>query len=92
MFRTVFSFHYQESKTVHTASRICQTDSADCLLANSQQTERQSETCRVLQQNKFEKLVHLVSFTIEIYHDARPYKRQTKNIHSEYVIHIAFPR
>jgi len=27
------SIHYQESKTVHTASGICQTDSADCLLA-----------------------------------------------------------
>jgi hypothetical protein len=26
------SVHYQESKTVHTASDICQTDSADCLL------------------------------------------------------------
>jgi hypothetical protein len=25
--------HHQESKTVHTASGICQTDSADCLLA-----------------------------------------------------------
>jgi hypothetical protein len=31
------SVHHQESKTVHTASGICQTDSADCLLANSQQ-------------------------------------------------------
>ena len=27
------SAHHQESKTVHTASGICQTDSADCLLA-----------------------------------------------------------
>ena len=27
------SFHHQESKAVHTASGICQTDSADCLLA-----------------------------------------------------------
>jgi len=30
-----------------------------------------SETCRVLFQNKFEKLVHLVGFIIRIYHDAR---------------------
>jgi hypothetical protein len=30
------SVHYQESKTVHTASGIRQTDCADCLLANSQ--------------------------------------------------------
>ena len=34
-------------------------------------TEELSETCRVLLQNKFEKLVHLVGFTIRIYHDAR---------------------
>jgi len=27
------SVHRQESKTVHAASGICQTDSADCLLA-----------------------------------------------------------
>ena len=32
------SVHHQESKTVHTASGICQTDSANCLLASSQQT------------------------------------------------------
>jgi len=31
------SVHHQESKPVHTASGICQTDSADCLLASSQQ-------------------------------------------------------
>jgi hypothetical protein len=31
------SVHHQESKTLHTASGICQTDSADCLLASSQQ-------------------------------------------------------
>jgi len=31
------SVHRQGSKTVHTASGICQTDSADCLLASSQQ-------------------------------------------------------
>jgi hypothetical protein len=27
--------HHQESKTVHTATGICQTDSADCLLAGT---------------------------------------------------------
>jgi len=27
------SVHHQEFKTVHTATGICQTDSADCLLA-----------------------------------------------------------
>ena len=29
------SVHHQESKTVHTASGVCQTDSADCLLAGT---------------------------------------------------------
>jgi hypothetical protein len=29
------SVHHQESETVHTASDICQTDSADCLLAGT---------------------------------------------------------
>jgi hypothetical protein len=28
------SVHHQGSKTVHTASGMCQTDSADCLLAS----------------------------------------------------------
>ena len=34
-----------------------------------------SETRRVLFQNKFEKLVHLVGFSIRIYHDARSSER-----------------
>jgi len=40
-------------------------------------TEELSETCRVLFQNKFEKLVHLVGFIIRIYHDARSPEHQT---------------
>ena len=31
------SVHHQEFKTVHTATGICQTDTADCLLTSSQQ-------------------------------------------------------
>ena len=31
------SVQHQEFKTVHTATGICQTDTADCLLARSQQ-------------------------------------------------------
>jgi len=31
------SIHHLEFKTVHTATGICQTDTADCLLASSQQ-------------------------------------------------------
>jgi len=61
------SVHHQEFMTVHTATGICQTDTADCLLASSQQylfvavltvlnswwwTERPSEICRVLSQNE----------------------------------------
>ena len=38
-----------------------------------------SETCRVLFQNKFEKLVHLVGFIIRIYHDARSAEREISN-------------
>jgi hypothetical protein len=39
-------------------------------------TEKLPETCRVLFQNKFEKLVHLVGFIIRIYHDARSHECQ----------------
>jgi len=39
-------------------------------------TEKLSETCRVLFQNKFEKLVHLVGFIMGIYHEARSSERQ----------------
>jgi len=31
------SVHHQEFKTVHTGTGICQTDTADCLLASRQQ-------------------------------------------------------
>jgi len=50
---------------------------AVCTVLNSWWwTERPSETCRVLSQNKInlKKLVHLVGFSIEIYYDARPYE------------------
>jgi len=43
-------------------------------------TEELPETCRVLFQKKFEKLVHLVGFIITIYHDARSPERQMTNI------------
>ena len=36
------------------------------------------ETCRVLFQNKFEKLVHLVGFIIRFYYDARSTERQIR--------------
>jgi len=44
-----------------------------------------SETCKVLFQNKFEKLVHLVGFSIRIYHDARSSECQNhvRNVREE---------
>ena len=41
-------------------------------------TENLSKTCRVLFQNKFEKLVHLVGFIISIYYDVRSSECQKK--------------
>ena len=42
--------------------------------------DRPSETSRVsFHTNKFEKLVYLVGFTVEIYYDARPYERQKRD-------------
>jgi hypothetical protein len=97
------SVHHQEFKTVHTATGICQTDTAVCLLLGTRWnkqiavsvwhipvavctvlnswwwTEIPPETCRVLSQkwDKFEKWLHLVGFTTEIYCDAvRSYERQ----------------
>ena len=69
------SIQHQGFKTVHTATCIRQTDTADCLLAGTrwnvsyswQQTERPSETCSVIPKwNMFDTMVHLVGFTIEI--------------------------
>ena len=48
-----------------------------------------SETCRVLFQNKFEKLVHLDGFIIRIYHDARSPERQSVQL---YVFVVLFQR
>ena len=81
------SVHHQQFKTVHTATGICQTDTADCLLASRQQYL--FDTCLLLyvqswtaddgrkdrpkhvesysKWNKFEALVHVVGFTIEMY-------------------------
>jgi len=57
------SVHHQEIKTVHTATGICQTDTADCLLAF---------------QNKIN-LIHWCIWLVLLYksyYDARPYERQ----------------
>ena len=52
---------------------------AVCTVLNSWWwTEDLSEICRVLFQNKFEKLVHLVDFIIRICHDARSPERQKR--------------
>jgi len=72
-----FSVHHQETSTVRTEIGICHTGCAVCTVLDSWWwTEKLSETCRVLFQNKFEKLVHLVGFMVKIYHDARSHGRQ----------------
>jgi len=54
---------------------------AVCTVWNSWRwTDELSETCRVLFQNKFEKLVHLVGFTIRMYHDARSSEHQKRKV------------
>jgi len=42
--------------------------------------EKLYETCGVLFQDKFEKLVHLACFIIRIYHDARLPERQILHV------------
>jgi hypothetical protein len=70
------SIRHQQFRTVHTATGICQTDTAVCLLwgisvctvLNCWRTERLSKTCRGRSTHfrKFDILVHLVGFIIEI--------------------------
>jgi hypothetical protein len=49
-------------------------------------TEELSKTCRVVLQNKFEKLLHLVGFIIRIYHDARSPERQSVQLYAFLVL------
>jgi len=57
---TCFGWSFRTSSGVH-----------DCTYSN----RHMSETCRVIPKiNKFETLVHLVGFTIEIYYNAWPYE------------------
>ena len=50
-----------------------------------------SETCRVLfQKIKFEKLVHVVGFSIRIYHDARSLECQSLKLIVIFKFHIDF--
>jgi len=59
---------------------------AVCTVLNSWWwTKELSETCRVLFQNKFEKLVTLVSFIIRIYHDAQSSERRNKKYILNYI-------
>jgi len=55
---------------------------AVCTVKNWRWTEELSETCRVLFQNKLEKLTHLVGFIIRIFHDARSPERQKQQCSS----------
>ena len=66
------SVHHQESSTVHTAKPVWHIPIAACAVLDSWWwTEKLSETCTVLFQNKFEKLMRLVGFITSIYHDVR---------------------
>jgi len=61
------SVHHQEFKTVHTATGICQTDTAVCLLTGTHLyswwwMERLSETCRVSLRNK----INLIHWCIQL--------------------------
>ena len=78
------SVHHREFTTVHTATCMCQTDTAVscyfvCTIVNSRWwPERTSETCRVSFQNKINLrhwCIRLV-FPVEIYYNARPYECQ----------------
>jgi hypothetical protein len=68
MFRTGFLVSHQESSTVYTATGVCHTGYADCLLAGPGCSK-----------NKFEKVVHLVGFITRIYHDARSSECQSRS-------------
>ena len=85
MFRTIplsiirsFSLYTQQWNMSYSSQQICMTHNiAVCTAINSWWwTEELSETCRILFQNKFEKLEHLVGLIIRIYHDARSPERQ----------------
>ena len=62
-----FSVHHQESSTIYTGIGICHTGYADCC----------PKHVEFYYKNKFEKLLHLVSFIIRIHHDARSSECQT---------------
>jgi hypothetical protein len=52
-------------------------------------TEELFQTCRVLFQNKFGKLVHLVGFIIRIYHDAQSPERQFITMHGHLNVNLS---
>ena len=74
------SVHRQEFKTVHTTTAICLTYACCCiyrleLLMMDGKTVRNMYSV-IPKYKKFEKLVHLVGFIIEVYYDAQPYERK----------------
>jgi len=52
--------------TVHTATGICQTDTAVCLLAGTRRKDRPKHVQCHSKINNFDILVHLIDFDIEI--------------------------
>jgi len=87
-----YSVHHQEFSTIHTAVvfvlQVCwqlascqqtymtYTIAVCAVLISWWWTEELSETCKVLFQNKFDKLVHLYGFIVTICHDSRSPERQ----------------
>jgi len=68
-----FSVHHQEFCTVHTAmAYVIQV----LLCVQCKTLDDGQKHVEFYSKNKFEKLVHLVGFTIRIYHDARSSERQ----------------
>jgi hypothetical protein len=70
------SVQHQESKTVHTASGVCHTSSTP----DDGRKDRTKHVECFSKIKSFWDILHLVGFTIEIYYDARSYKRQISNL------------
>ena len=73
-----FLLYTQKSYTSHKFVDSFWTGSGSCI--SWWWTEELTKTCRVLCQNKFKKLVHLICFIIRICHDAWSHKRKRHTV------------
>ena len=89
MFRTV-PLPIIRSFSLYTQQWYMSFKCAVCTVKNSWWwAEELSETCKVLFQNKFGTLVHLVGFIIRTYHDARSPERHYITMHGHLNITIS---